>query len=32
MGLGKTTGGKTSIIGYIIPQKNVFVNILFKNS
>ena len=21
MGLGKTTGGKTSIIGYIIPQK-----------
>ncbi len=26
MGLGKTTGGKTSIIGYIIPQNFAFVN------
>lgn len=32
MGLGKTTGGKTSIIGYMIPQKFEFVNIYFKNS
>lgn len=32
MGLGKTTGGKTSIIGYMIAQKYVFVNILFENS
>ena len=31
MGLGKTTGGKTSIIGYIISQKKSFVNILFEN-
>ena len=31
MGLGKTTGGKTSIIGYIISQKNSFVNNLFQN-
>ena len=31
MGLGKTTGGKTSIIGYIISQKKRFVNIIFKN-
>lgn len=31
MGLGKTTGGKTSIIGYIIPQKNTVVNLFLKN-
>ena len=30
MGLGKTTGGKTSIIGYIIPQKVAVVNIFFE--
>ena len=30
MGLGKTTGGKTSIIGYIIPQKVSIVNIFFE--
>lgn len=30
MGLGKTTGGKTSIIGYIIPQKIFFVNNFFE--
>lgn len=29
MGLGKTTGGKTSIIGYIIAQKKLIVNIFF---
>ena len=29
MGLGKTTGGKTSIIGYIIAQKELIVNIFF---
>lgn len=32
MGLGKTTGGKTSIIGNIIPQKNRFVNKFLKKS
>lgn len=30
MGLGKTTGGKTSIIGYIIAQNFAFVNNNFK--
>ena len=31
MGLGKTTGGKTSIIGYMIPQRILFVNNFFEN-
>lgn len=30
MGLGKTTGGKTSIIGYILTQKILNVNIFFE--
>lgn len=30
MGLGKTTGGKTSIIGYILPQKILNVNIFYE--
>ena len=29
-GLGKTTGGKTSIIGYIISQKIFFVKNFFE--
>ena len=31
MGLGKTTGGKTSIIDNIISQKTLFVNIKVEN-
>lgn len=30
MGLGKTTGGKTSIVGYILTQKILNVNIFFE--
>ena len=30
MGMEKTTGGKTSIIGNIISQKTLLVNIFFE--